>query len=273
MKQKYPYTTGYSKNNLPYVKVGNQAKILVNIEALTFKHEPQSGFELKHFIKSMEPLLDTYTIYIIGRKPNLPSGYYFDKMADDYAEMIQNELGGSVDIMGISTGGQLCHYVAEKYPDLIRKNVIISAAYRLSEGGLENEGNAAKYYKQGKYGKAMSEFTRILDLTGALRIFMNIITPIIGRMMLGNLKYPNDFLIEVEADAEMNFLDRLKNIKVPTLILSGENDICYNKVDVETTAAGIPNCRLKLYPGYGHNLTMFNMKEVIQDMKEFLVKD
>ena len=90
--------------------------------------------------------------------------------------------------------------------------------------------------------------------------------------MIRNLKYPNDFLIEVQADREMNFKDRLSEIKAPTLILSGELDVAYTADDVRTASEGIPNSELILYEGYGHNLAMSNRKQVLKDALEFLKK-
>jgi len=39
-----------------------------------------------------------------------------DKMADDYAQVIRREFNGPVNIMGISTGGQISHYLAAFLP-------------------------------------------------------------------------------------------------------------------------------------------------------------
>lgn len=49
LKQKYNLETGFLQDKLPYAQIGNNDRILVNIEALSFKHEPPSGFELKMF--------------------------------------------------------------------------------------------------------------------------------------------------------------------------------------------------------------------------------
>jgi hypothetical protein len=61
----------------------------------------------------LKGLTNSYKIYIVSRKPGLPPGYSLSDMSDDYAVMIKNELGGVVDIIGISTGGgdspALCH--------------------------------------------------------------------------------------------------------------------------------------------------------------------
>ena len=79
IKEKYNVETGYFEDGLPYARMGNKPNILVNIEALSFKHEPPSGFTLKFFAKSSKVLSDDYTLYLIGRKPNLPENYLFDK--------------------------------------------------------------------------------------------------------------------------------------------------------------------------------------------------
>jgi pimeloyl-ACP methyl ester carboxylesterase len=224
---------------------------------------------LKQFIKLAKMFTQEYTVYLIGRKPNLPEKYLMDKMAEDYAKMIRREFKGPVVVMGVSTGGQIAHYLAADHPDVVQKLVIISAAYRLSKKGVEVERKAAKYFEQGKYGKSMAS---IMDLIYPSKLKSSIIKffiRLIGKKMMGEVKYPNDFLIEVQADREMNFKDRLNEIKPPTLIMSGELDICYTADDVHTTAEGIPNAKLILYKGYGHNLSM--SKDTIQkDALDFL---
>ena len=97
IKEKDNLETGYFKDGLPYARIGDNSKLIVNLEALTFTNEPPSGFMLKRFAK---PLLYNYTVYNIGRKQNLPEDYTFTDMAKDYADMI-NSLGvGEMLLMG-----------------------------------------------------------------------------------------------------------------------------------------------------------------------------
>ena len=228
---------------------------------------------LNQFKKSNRPFLEDYTVYLVGRKPNLPDDYLMDKMADDYAKMIRREFKGSVDVTGVSTGGQIAHFLAADHPDTVRKLVIISAAYRLSEKGVEIERNAAEYFQKEKYGKTMVAMMELLFPSGFKGVFIKFFARLIGKMMLGKAKYPNDFLVEVRADREMNFKDRLSEIKAPTLILSGELDIGYTADDVRMTAEGISNSELIMYKGYGHNLIMSNKEQVLKDALEFLKKN
>ena len=267
---KYNVETGFSENGLPYARMGEKPEILLDIEALSFKHEPPSGFMLKQFINSHRILAEDYTVFLIGRKPNIPEDYSMDQMARDYAELIRKEFKQPISIMGISTGGQISQVLAADHPDTVKKLVIISAAHRLSQKGKDLEKLSAEYFKNKKYGKALALMVDFIMLPGPKKNISVFLTQLFGRMVLGKINYPNDFLAEVKADREMDFKDRLNDIKAPTLILCGDSDIAYTAGDVRETAAGIPGSRLILYPGYGHGLIFKNIKQVYDDMLAFL---
>jgi len=270
IKERYHVDTGFFEDGLPYARIGTKPNIIVNIEALSFNHEPPSGFMLKQFIKSSSLFTGDYTVYLVGRRPNLPKDYLMDKMANDYAEMIRREFNKPVDIMGVSTGGQISLYLAADHPDIVRNLVVISAAYRLSENGVEVERRAAEDFKQGKYGSSMAGLMDFIYPPGFKRGLVKFLIRLIGKMMIGTVAYPNDFLVEVQADREMNFKDRLAEIQARTLILSGESDIAYSVDDVRKTAEGIPDAELILYKGYGHNLAMSNWKRIQNEILKFL---
>ncbi len=269
-KEKYNIETGFLNNGLPYARIGNKPHILINIKGLSFKNEPPSGFMLKEFYKSSKDFTSDYTFYQIGRKPNLLENYLMDKMANDYAQAIREEFKGPVNVMGVSTGGQIGLQLAVDHPDVIRKLVIISAAYRLSDNGVRIERKAAEFFKQGEYGKTMNA---IMEFMFKSRFRKSIIKPfasLVGKRIMKDIKYPNDFLTEVLADREFNLIDRLSEIQVPTLILSGEYDIGYIAEDVKKTAEQIATAELILYKGYGHNLYRSNRKQLYGDILNFL---
>ncbi|MFO7796070.1 MAG: alpha/beta fold hydrolase [Promethearchaeati archaeon] len=270
IKEKYNIETGYFEDGLPYARMGNNNEIIIDIEALSFTHRPPSGMVLKQFAKSAQSFIDQFTYYLVGRKPNLPEGYLFDKMAEDYAKLIRREFKKPVTIMGTSTGGQIAQYIAADHPDVVKNLVIISAAYRLSEKGVEVEGKSAEYFQQGKYGKSLSTIIDLMFKSRFLKILIKPFLRLLGKKFMGDIEYPNDFLNEVRGDREMNFIDKLKDIKATTLILSGEDDIGYTAEDVKKTAEGIPNAKLILYEKFGHNLVMRNRKQVVEDILEFL---
>ncbi|TXT59450.1 MAG: hypothetical protein BAJALOKI2v1_210051 [Promethearchaeota archaeon] len=269
-KEEYNLQTGYFTDGLPYARIGRENDILLNIEALSMKHKPPSGFNLTSFIKLSLPYLNKYTIYLVNRKPNLPENYLMDKMAEDYAKLIRREFKRKVDVIGISTGGQIALQLAVDHPDVIRKLIVISAAYRISEKGAKIERKAAEYFKEEKYGKTMATLAEFIFPSGFKKRIAKFFIRLIGKRMIGEVEYPNDFWVEVTADREMNLLDRLHEIEAPSLILSGESDIGYTADDVKKTAEKISKSELILYEGYGHNLFIINRKQLQKDISKFI---
>ena len=253
-KEKYGVKTGFFENGLPYARMGEKPSVIINIEALSFSNEPPSGFALKRFVNSARSFTEDSTVYLVGRKQNLPKDYTFTDIANDYAHIIRNEFQRPVIIMGASTGGQIAHYLAADHPDLIQKLVIISAAYRVSEKGAEIEQKSADYFEQGRYGKSLATLLDLMFNSRITRGIAKFFTRLLGKFFMGNIEYPNDYLIEIRGDIEMNFKDRLEEIKAPTLILCGDEDVDYPAEFVRETAEGIPNAKLILYEGYGHGL-------------------
>jgi len=262
--------TGYFGNGQPFAKAGVGEKILLDIEELSFEHKPLEGFLLTQFVKQSEQFFDEYTVYKVGRKPNLPEGYTIDSMSSDYAFLISQEFGGKVDVMGVSTGGQIALCLAANYSETINKVIVISAAYQLSERGKEIEQQAAAYFAEQKYGKTMATLIESVYDKGIKKVMYKTLMRIMGRSMLKNVTYPNDFQVEVKADVAMNIKDRMGEIKVPVLIVSGAKDVGYSIEDVKKTAEGILNAELVIYDGHGHGLFMSNYEEIGVKIKEFL---
>ncbi len=270
MKEDYNLESGFFEDGLPFVRIGKGPNIIVNIEGLSFNNDPPSGFELKEFIKSMDIFTEDYTIYLVGRKPNSPLYYPFKKMINDYAVMIHREFKGPINVMGVSTGGHLAQFLAAEHPDIIRKLIIISAAFRTSEAGLEIEERAAEYFKQKKYYKTIETIFELIMTSKIIRFISKIIIRLFMKDFFGEVKYPNDFLNELRADKEMNSKEIIRDISAPTLIICGELDKCYAIEDVKYTAQGIPNAKLILYKGIGHNLVRKKRKQLKKDIFTFL---
>lgn len=65
-------------------------------------------------------------------------------------------------------------------------------------------------------------------------------------------------------------MDRLGEIKVPTLVLAGREDFQFPPEHQEELAAGIPNAHLVIVECAGHNAPSERPAEVIQAVREFL---
>ena len=140
-------STGYFRSGLPYNRLGHGPRPLVIFQGLAFENKPQSGLAIRMY----NFLGEDYTAYSVLRKPGLPGGCTLRDMADDYAEMIRDEFGGPVDVIGISTGGSIVQPFAADHPDLVRRLVIHSSAYTLSDAARAAQMEVGRLARQRRW--------------------------------------------------------------------------------------------------------------------------
>ncbi|MFA5363579.1 MAG: alpha/beta hydrolase [Candidatus Bathyarchaeia archaeon] len=259
-------TTGYSENGLPYFCLGTAQRVLVVFNGLDFENKPPSGLQLRWTAADYKQFAKQYTVYSVGRKPDLPVGYSTRDMANDYATMIQNQFSEPVDILGLSTGGTIAQYFALDHPELVRRLVLASTGYKLSENGKKLQLFVGEMARQRKWRKA---FPAILDglypKGGLKKRFFKLMMWLTATF--GAPKDPSDLVVTIEAEDNHNFQNMLPKIKVPTLVIGGEDDYFY---PITETAAAIPNAKLVLYTNFGHSAWMDNRKQFQKDILDFL---
>jgi pimeloyl-ACP methyl ester carboxylesterase len=195
-------------------------------------------------------LRDDYTVWSVLRKPAMPLVYTFRDMAGDLAGMIRAEFGRAVDVLGISTGGSLCQQFAADHPDLVRRLVIHSAAYRLSPQARIVQREVGRLAAQGQWRAAWTTMLRYsIRPTWYSGAQVALASFILSR---SNPSDPSDLLITIEAEDQFDFRDRLCEISAPTLVIAGADDPFYSPELFRDTARGIPGARLILYPNMGH---------------------
>ena len=268
---KLEVAAGYSKNGLPYFRMGSGQRVIVIFAGgPDFEHKPPSGFQLRMASSSYKELAKEYTIYHVSRRGGLPAGYSTRNMSDDYAVMIKEELAWPVDIIGFSSGGTIAHHFAVDHPDLIRHLVLAETGYRLSEEGKEWTRHMGDLARQGKWRKAGVFMVTTIYPKGLKKYFFMLFMWLFGKSMFG-VSDPSDGLVEVEAEVNHDFtFEQLAEIKVPTLVIGGEEDKFYLNRE---TAEGIPNAKLILYKGFGHNAFDDNKLQFQADILSFLKED
>jgi pimeloyl-ACP methyl ester carboxylesterase len=65
-------------------------------------------------------------------------------------------------------------------------------------------------------------------------------------------------------------MDRLSEIKVPTLVMAGRNDFLFPPEHQVELAAGIPNARLRIIERAGHNVLSERPAEVMEAVRDFI---
>jgi pimeloyl-ACP methyl ester carboxylesterase len=261
-------TTGYSSNGLPYASFGNGPHNLVVFDGLDFRHKPPSSILLPMTYGYLRRLVDYYRIYVVNRKPNLPPGYSLRDMSDDYAVTIKKELGGAVDIIGVSTGGGIAQYFAIDHPDLVGRLVLVMTGFRLTEEARELQRQVANLARKGERRAAYALLSTAIIRKGIAKHFFKWFMWLMGPLMIP--ADPSDGIVEIEADDRYDLSDSLDRIEAETLVIGGEEDFFY---PVRETASKIPNARLVLYPNLGHNAMFVRSRQFGEEIKAFLLSD
>jgi pimeloyl-ACP methyl ester carboxylesterase len=247
-------TAGYFRGGLPYNRSGHGPHPLVVFQGLLPENKPQPGLMVRlfRFYKFLE---EEYTVYEVLRRPGMPRGYTMKDMADDYASMIREEFGGPIDVIGVSTGGSIAQHFAADHPDLVRRLVIHSSAYALSDEARRLQMRVAHLAQQRRWVRASAVMLRPLFPDQGLMKYLSVPIVWLASLLLGLLaapKDPSDLVVTVEAEDTHDFKDHLGEISAPTLVVAGDRDPFYTETLFRETAEGIPNARLILYPGMGH---------------------
>jgi pimeloyl-ACP methyl ester carboxylesterase len=241
-------SAGYFHNGLPYNRVGHGPRTLVIFQGmLQVENKPLPARMTWLYSRYYQYLEEDYTTYIVLRKPGLPEGYSLQDMSDDYATMIQEEFGGPVDVMGGSTGGSIAHHFAADHPDLVRKLIIHSSAYTLSDSTKRIQHRVGELARQRQWRAA---YAMMFSPMRYSKPVIWIVSLVAG--MLAASHDPLDFVVTIEAEDKFNFKDRLAQITAPTLVVAGDQDPFYPEALFRETAEGIPHARLILYKGKGH---------------------
>jgi len=265
---------GYSSNGLPYNRFGQGSRTVVVFQGLMFENKPLAGFSGFFMARMYRFLEAAHTTYIVTRKAALPDGYSMKDMADDYAEMIRNEVGGPVDIIGVSTGGSIAQHFAADHPDLVSKLVLHSSAHTLDDEAKRVQLRVGHLAQQGKWRAAYSALMGLSSpqsgITPHLTKPLLELVALFGRLFFGKPENPSDLAVTIEAEDTHAFEDRLQEIKAPTLVVAGDRDPFYSISLFRETTAGIPNAKLILYEKMGHPATG---KQFQKDVLAFLHDD
>jgi len=239
---------GFMHGNVPYLKIG-QGPPLVVVPGLTPEHDVPRGLERRMALAPARPLARDFTVYVANRKRGLKSGESMSDIAGHLAGAIEHDIGQPVFLQGTSTGGSVVLQLAVDRPELVRRLVVVSAAYRLGPVGRAEQAEMVRLIRAGQPREAWaSVITSMIPsaLRGPARPLSRLAA---GRMTPAD---PTDMLVTLEAEDAFNVEASLSRVTAPTLVIGGSRDIFYSEELFRGTAAGVQDGRVHLFPGWGH---------------------
>jgi non-heme chloroperoxidase len=214
-----------------------------------------------------------------GRSTQTDRGNDMDTYAADVAALADAlELQSAVHIGHSAGGGEVARCVAQAKPGRVAKMVLISAVTpyllrtRTHASGVPIEvfdgfraalvANRAQFYRDVPAGPFYG-FNR----PGA-KVSEGVIQNWWRQAMMGSVKGQYDC---IKALSETDFTEDLKAIRVPTLVLHGDDDQVVPLAESSVLAAKlVPNASLKVYPGLPHGMCTTHPDTINPDLLAFI---
>ena len=236
-----------------------------------------------------KPLADQYTLIFYDHRCNGRSTgadvttMTFENLTAD-AEALRQTLGFEKwAVLGHSFGGNVALEYTLRYPQSLTHLVLVNsggdywwpsenASKVLAQRGFDQETvDLAQRWFNGQFPPDKM-FSSLMKLRNAYDPYMTTIQAL--PMLIPGLK--SKLRPEAPIFAETTYLktwkvmDRLSEIRVPTLVLAGRQDFVYPPESQEELAAGIPNARLVLIDRAGHNPQDEQPTQTLKTIRDFL---
>ncbi len=207
-----------------------------------------------------------------GRSARARTDYTIDVLTTDAVELVRTLGAAPCHWVGLSTGGFVGLRIALRFPELLRRLVLMdtsatgeSAYHRTRYGALlwvlRNVGVRAV---TGAGMKAMFGPTFLRDPAFARQreVWRDRIRDVDPHAMS---RFGRAIFTRPDLSAELDRID------IPTLVLVGEDDRPQPPSRARALAAGIPGARLRTIPGAGHLSTVEQPALVNAALRDFLV--
>nr|MDO8081328.1 alpha/beta hydrolase [Candidatus Freyarchaeota archaeon] len=206
-----------------------------------------------------------------GRTSKTDTSYSIDTMAEDTYNLLKQLGVKKAHIFGASMGGCIAQSFALKHPEMLRSLILASTIPRAPKGVnfLNIWPEMIKLLPQELFLKQ--------NLLWALtkESLENDALVQMGIQMMKNNPFaqpPEAFIRQCQASLKFDALERLKEIKAPTLVVVGDRDILTPVWEAKEIASRIPKAELKVIQGCAHGMTLEKSPELNKAVLEFLEK-
>jgi len=191
-------------------------------------------------------------------KSDKPTGpYTINMMADDTVGLMDYLGIEKAHIIGTSMGGMIAQELAIKLPEKVDKLVLASTfAGRDETSGFSSEASKAlEVYDRSPHDETVIRrlCDILVDLTLNKRLYRILAIPLMKIMIrLSDPSMINGLVGQLDAVLAHDAADRLRLIKVPTLVITGTDDRLVKPISSEVIANLVPKAKLVKVEGGSH---------------------
>lgn len=243
-----------SAGRYPYVTFGNGPRTLVVFAGLTDAFQPERpsryfGLLLERYY--YRSFAADYSVYVVGRRRDLPEGTTTREMAAEYADVLREFDLAPADVLGVSLGGLVAQHLAADAPELVRRLVLGVSGRRVSTAGRHTLRRWADWADRGRWFDVYLDSIPV-TYTDYRRWLYPPLIRTVGRPFLSEPAAVSDVAVSCRACLDHDATDRLSDVEAPTLVIGGTEDHFYPRGVLRETADAIPDARLNLVAGTGH---------------------
>jgi non-heme chloroperoxidase len=214
-----------------------------------------------------------------GRSTQTWTGNEMDTYAADVVELADHlDLKGAVHVGHSTGGGEVARYVARAKPGRVAKAALISAVPPIMVRSDKNPGGLPIEVFDGfRAALAANRAQFFLDVASGpfygfnrpgAEVLQGVVTNWWRQGMEGGAKAHYDC---IKAFSETDFTDDLKAIRVPTLLLHGDDDQIVPFADASPLSAKlVEHATLKIYPGFPHGMCTTHAEVINADLLAFI---
>lgn len=215
-----------------------------------------------------------YTLYLVDQRNHGDSpqseDWNYDVMAEDLAELMQDEGLESAHLMGHSMGGKTAMNFALKYPEKVRKLIVADIAprhYPVHHQTILEGLNAIKLGELKSRKEADGLLTKYISDPGIRQFLLKSL----GRDQDGNFIWKINLpVITAKIENVGEALDFDGTFKNPSLFMGGANSNYINEEDKEDINRYFPDHKIIHLKNAGHWLHAEQPEAVVQTVKAFL---
>jgi 3-oxoadipate enol-lactonase len=194
-------------------------------------------------------------------------GWSFRRITADLADLLSELHTGPVHVVGLSMGGVIAQQFALDYPQLVCKLVLVSTFSVLRPENLSQWG----------YFFRRLVIVHTLGLKQQSEIVARRVFPGEGQEALRQMATkqiasadPRAYRAAMRSLGLFNSQTRLKEIKIPTLVITGANDSTVSPARQKLLADGICGARQVVIPGAGHAVAIDQFEIFNRILLEFV---
>ncbi|MBM4265100.1 MAG: alpha/beta fold hydrolase [Deltaproteobacteria bacterium] len=210
----------------------------------------------------------------VGRSSKPAGPYSIHQMADEAAQLLDHLGIASAHVVGVSMGGMIAQELVLRHPGRVRR-LVLACTYPEPDAAIEQQREFSVSQLGGKVTsgggieidvKSLDPFAFLQQMLPTVfnQAFIESELPKLMQVFSGALQYGfsmEAILGQVAAVMGHRATDRLHQIRVPTLVITGDADRLIPPANSDILAREIPDAKLVKVPGGSHGFN-FETPEV-----------